>query len=80
MIRLGPPITSRLRMIPGLILGPLLIVGCAPGGERELPYLVGYDFEDGHTEGLLPKDADSWLVADEDGSMVYRLTAPGEHG
>jgi hypothetical protein len=57
-----------------------LVLACAGADESGLPYLVGYDFEEGNTQGLLPKTAESWQVAEEDGSMVYQLLAPGEFG
>lgn len=69
-----------LRVATRLILGLALMVSCTTGGESELPYLVGYDFEEGHAEGMAPKITESWQVAEEDGSNVYQLLAPGEFG
>jgi len=57
----------------------VLMVGCAEVDGRELPFLGGYDFENG-AEGLAPKVEESWQVAEEDGSMVYQLLTPGEFG
>ena len=58
----------------------LLASGCADADDGQLPYLVSYDFENGRAEGLAPKVAESWQVAEEDGSSVYQLLAPGEFG
>lgn len=58
----------------------LLASGCADADDGQLPYLVGYDFENGRAEGLASKVAASWQVAEEDGSSVYQLLAPGEFG
>jgi len=58
----------------------LLVSGCQSNDDGALPYLVGYDFESGSAEGLSPKTPESWEVAEEDGSMVYRLLEPGEFG
>ncbi len=63
-----------------LAVSLVLVLACADANESELPYLVGYDFEEGHAEGLAPKIADSWQVAEEDGSAVYQLLTPGEFG
>jgi hypothetical protein len=57
-----------------------LTLGCRDAGDNESSFLVGYDFEEGHADDLLPKVAASWQVSDEDGSMVYQLLAPGEFG
>jgi len=62
-----------------MILGLLFLAGCSGAGENELPFLGGYDFENG-AEDLAPKVEESWQVAEEDGSMVYQLLAPGEFG
>ena len=62
-----------------LLLSLVLLVGCAEVGETDLPFLGGYDFENG-AEGLAPKVEESWLVAEEDGSWVYQLLTPGEFG
>jgi len=58
----------------------ILAAGCGDASESGLPYLVGYDFEEGHAEGLAPKTAESWQVDEEDGLKVYQLLAPGEFG
>jgi len=70
---------KRIRISIELLLSLVLLVGCAEVGERDLPFLGGYDFENG-AEGLAPKVEESWLVAEEDGSMVYQLLTPGEFG
>jgi hypothetical protein len=63
-----------------LLLCTLAAVGCAGGNAGELPLLASYDFENGSTDGLSPKVAESWQVLEEDGSMVYTLLEPGEFG
>ncbi len=63
-----------------LFLCTLAVVSCSSGNEGELLLLAAYDFEDGSTEGLAPKVAESWQVTEEDGSTVYRLLKPGEFG
>ena len=63
-----------------LTISLLCMSGCADADESQLPYLLGYDFENGLAEGLEPKVADSWQVAEEDGSAVYQLLEPGEFG
>jgi hypothetical protein len=70
---------------PHLVTAPLLLflvltLGCRNPDDSGLSFLIGNDFEDGHANGLLPKVAASWQVAEEDGSMVYQLIAPGEFG
>jgi len=77
-----------------LLAGLVLLGGCAGGDEAEfqeakpqeaeiqeteLPFLAGFDFEEG-SEGLVPKEEGSWRVEEENGSMVYRLLSPGEFG
>ena len=63
-----------------LAVSLVLVLACADADESELPYLVGYDFEEGHAEGMAPKIAESWQVTEEDGSNVYQLLEPGEFG
>lgn len=70
---------KQIRTKAKLFLGVVLVVGCADPEGSELPFLGGYDFEDG-AEGLVPKVEASWRVAEEDGSMVYQLMTPGEFG
>ena len=70
---------ERIQTSIELLLSLVLLVGCAEVGERDLPFLGGYDFENG-AEGLAPKVEESWQVAEEDGSMVYQLLTPGEFG
>jgi len=71
---------SPRRVITPLLLLLVLALGCCSTGNSGLPFLVGYDFEDGDATGLLPKDDSEWQVAEEDGSLVYQLLAPGEFG
>ncbi len=63
-----------------LLLCTLVVTACTGSSETGLPLLATYDFEDGRTEGLSPKAAESWQVAREDGSTVYTLLEPGEFG
>jgi hypothetical protein len=63
-----------------LLFCAVAVASCTSSDDAALPHLTGYDFEDGRTEGLLPKVAESWQVVEEDGSMVYRLLIPGEFG
>lgn len=46
----------------------------------ELPLLVAYDFEDGKAHGFSPNIPKNWEVAEEEGSFMYCLLAPGTHG
>jgi len=46
----------------------------------DLPLLFASDFENGKAEGWAPGAPERWRVAQEDGSFVYELTAPGEFG
>jgi hypothetical protein len=69
----------RIRTGTKLFLALVLLVGCADPDSGELPFLGGYDFENG-AEGLAPKVEGSWQVAEEDGSMVYQLLIPGQSG
>ena len=73
-------VSTPIQVTMRLLLVLLLVVGCKDEGNSGLPFLVGYDFEDGHAEGLQPKNAQNWRVVDEDGSLVYELVAPGEQG
>jgi hypothetical protein len=63
-----------------LLVVLVLVLGCRDADDGGLPFLVGYDFEIGHAEGVLPNVATNWQVAEEDGSMVYQLLTPGEPG
>jgi hypothetical protein len=47
---------------------------------KELPLLVSDDFEDGDAQGWQPGILEHWEVAEEEDSLVYRLTAPGPSG
>jgi len=49
-------------------------------GTATLPLLVADDFKDGKAGAWLPNHPERWQVAKEEGSFVYRLTAPGEQG
>ena len=61
----------------------LLALTLAPAcrtGDRGLPVLAAYDFEDGAADGWAPDDPSHWRVVAEDGSKIYELTAPGAPG
>jgi len=45
-----------------------------------LRLLIADDFKDGKADAWLPNHPEHWQVAKEEGSFVYRLTAPGEQG
>jgi len=45
-----------------------------------IPLLFVDDFKDGKASAWLPNHPEHWQVAKEEGSFVYRLTAPGEQG
>jgi hypothetical protein len=51
-----------------------------PNSLTGLSLLVSDDFEDGHAQGWQPNIPEHWEVAEEMGSLVYRLTAPGRQG
>lgn len=56
------------------------LLSCNKGSKDELPLLASYDFEDGLTEGWQANIPEHWQVVEEDGSMVYELISPGQHG
>jgi len=47
---------------------------------KALPLLMSDDFEDGNAQGWQPNIPEHWEVAEEKGSLVYRLMAPGPPG
>ena len=49
-------------------------------GTDTLPLLIADDFKDGKAGAWTPNHPERWQVAKEEGSFVYRLTAPGEQG
>jgi len=49
-------------------------------GTDTLPLLIADDFKDGKAGAWKPKDPSHWRVAQEEGALVYQLTAPGEQG
>ncbi|MGZ5513742.1 MAG: hypothetical protein ACXW2O_01350 [Candidatus Aminicenantales bacterium] len=57
----------------------LALAACRTGG-RDLSLVVKSDFEGGTAEGWIPNDPAHWRVADDKGSRVYELTAPGTPG
>lgn len=81
---------ARQRIISVVLLGALIIVFLFFGPEaieiepseplKDLPLLVSDDFEDGDAQGWQPGILEHWEVAEERGSLVYRLTAPGPSG
>jgi hypothetical protein len=72
------------------LLGALIIVFLCFGSEeketssteplKDLPLLVSDDFEDGDARGWQPNILEHWEVGEEEGSLVYRLIAPGPPG
>jgi hexosaminidase len=48
--------------------------------EKAMPPLISDDFEDGEAQGWEPNIPQNWEVAEEDGSLVYRLLTPGPEG
>jgi len=48
--------------------------------EAAQPPLISDDFEDGNAQAWKPNVPENWRVAEEDGSLVYRLIAPGPPG
>lgn len=48
--------------------------------EATLRSLVSDDFEDGNAQGWKPNIPENWQVIEEEGSLVYRLIAPGRQG
>jgi hexosaminidase len=48
--------------------------------EAALHPLASDDFEDGDAQGWRPNIPGNWRVVEEDGSLVYRLIAPGRPG
>lgn len=57
----------------------LAFAGCRTG-VRGPSRVVSADFETGTAEGWTPNDPSHWRVADDHGSKVYELTAPGTPG
>jgi hypothetical protein len=73
-VRLATPTAIQLA------LAIVLMAGCDTDTENGLPYLAGYDFADGSAAAIRPNHAQNWEVAEEDGSLVYRLVTTGEQG
>ncbi len=81
---------ARQSVILIALLGALIVVFLCLGSEavetepsgqlKNLPLLVSDDFEDGDAQGWQPGILEHWEVAEEEGSLVYRLTAPGPAG
>jgi hypothetical protein len=62
-----------------LLLIPLS--GCGAGsGERGMAVVSAFDFEAGSGSDWRPNDPAHWRIADDHGSKVYELTAPGTQG
>ncbi len=49
-------------------------------GNDTLPLLIADDFENSQAAAWRPNTPDHWQVAQEEGSFVYQLTAPGVQG
>jgi hypothetical protein len=57
------------------------LVGCGSvAGDRTKPLLVAWDFETGSAEAWRPNEPAHWRIAEDQGSKVYELTAPGTPG
>jgi hypothetical protein len=67
-----------------LLVSAVLLIGLSgcggQNGERALTVVADFDFETGSAEGWRPNDPAHWRVADDNGSKVYELTAPGTQG
>jgi len=57
----------------------LALAGCRTAG-RDLSLAASSGFESGTADGWIPNDPAHWRVADDNGSKVYELTAPGTPG
>lgn len=57
---------------------------CFSGAKRDttgdLPLLGSADFEEGKADGWQPNHPGNWRVIEHEGSLVYELITPGEHG
>ena len=72
---------ERALALAALTAAWVSLAGCGSGaGDRTGPLLVVWDFETGSAEGWRPNDPAHWRVADENGSKIYALTAPGTQG
>jgi hypothetical protein len=71
--RIVAPLVSVLLLIP--------LAGCGAGsGERSMAVVAAFDFETGSAPDWRPNDPAHWRIADDHGSKVYELTAPGAQG
>jgi len=66
-------------LLLNLVAGPPLVSQVKSRAET-LPLLIADDFKDGKAGAWMPNHPEHWQVAKEEGSFVYRLTAPGEQG
>jgi hypothetical protein len=58
-----------------------VLAGCgSPDVAVTLKPAFADDFESGSAEGWRPNDPSHWRIADDHGSRVYELTAPGTQG
>jgi len=58
----------------------LLFASQVKSRAETLPLLIADDFKDGKAGAWMPNHPEHWQVAKEEGSFLYRLTAPGEQG
>ena len=56
-----------------------LLAACRPGASAP-PRVLSSDFESGAAEGWVPSEPSHWRIADDGGSKVYELAAPGSPG
>jgi len=70
---------SAARAVPVILL--IALAGCGgAGGDRTLAVAASDDFESGSAAAWRPGDPGHWRVAEDRGSKVYELTAPGTQG
>ncbi len=76
----GQPAPRPARALAALILALFLALSAACRADRPAAVVVASDFESGRADNWAPNDPSHWRVADENGSKVYELTAPGSPG
>ncbi|MEN6560855.1 MAG: hypothetical protein ABFD52_08785 [Acidobacteriota bacterium] len=73
------PVLEAAAALALLAAVAVVAAGCRAAGTGPRP-VASSDFEDGRADGWAPNDPSHWRVADEKGSKVYELTAPGSPG
>jgi len=71
-----------MKILLGVLLAAAasLLCACCKQGPSGRALLAESDFENGSAAGWQPNDPSHWCVVNDDGSMVYELTASGEPG